>query len=61
MPSSAAASELTQVPRGQRGSGVGGRLSLVVVEDGAVCLVVDQAGHVGSLLVLPEAVAARRA
>lgn len=56
-------SELTQVSRGQGWSRGGGRLRRVGVEDGAIGLVVDQVGHVGTLLVLGEAdgVAARGA
>lgn len=56
---------LTLVPRGQRRSGAETeRLRrVVVVEDGAVGLVVDQVGHVGALLVLgvADGVAARGA
>lgn len=48
-------SELTQVPWGQWGSSRGGGLRRVGVEDGAVRLVVDEVGHVGSLFVLGEA------
>lgn len=57
---------LTQIPRGQRrGRGGGGQAGLrrACVEDGAVGLVIDQAGHEGALLVLGGArgVAARGA
>lgn len=45
-------SELTQVPRGQRWSRVGGGLRGVCVDYGAVSLVVDQVGHEEALLVL---------
>lgn len=45
-------SELTQVPRGQRWSRVGGGLRGVCADYGAVSLVVDQVGHEGALLVL---------
>lgn len=47
--------ELTQVPWRQGGSRCAGGLRGVGVEDGAVCLVVDQVGHVSTLLVLGEA------
>lgn len=48
-------SELTQVPRRQGRSRRGARLSCVGVEDGAIGLVVDHAGHVATLLVLAVA------
>lgn len=48
-------SELTQVPRGQRRSRVGGGLRGVRVHYGAVGLVVDHVGNVGALLVLSDA------
>lgn len=46
---------LTQVPRGQGRSRGAGGLRRVGAEDGAIGLVVDQVGYVGTLLVLGEA------